>query len=280
MTETVFLSIAYIESKPDRAARTLESLNAEDAAELMVSVPLRIAAVAFGHMNPWSGARCIENMPPERAGGIIEHMPFLDAAALLRMASDANRSAILGNLPTKLARAIKTSLTFPRGTVGAHMDKLAPSLQATQTVADAIKFARQKRRPRGDIIFLTDAGRTYLGEVHISELLRHDGKALLAEIMETDIQAVLARSSLSAVESNPAWGRQSVLPVVGRKGNFLGALSRAEMDASLARHFSDEHHAGGNVLMKNMAVGYAVTVYGLLKMILHAAPACDQGESS
>ncbi len=280
MTDTMFLSIAYIESKPERAARTLESLHAEDAAALMATVPVRIAAMALARMNVWSGARCIEHIPVERAAGIIEQMPFLDAAALLRMASDGNREAIFEALAVKLARAFRNSLAFPPGTVGAQMDKLAPSMEATRTVADALKYARQKRRPKGDIVFLTDAERNYMGIIRISELVRHDGKVPLSDIMEADVLPLLARSSLSAIESVPAWDRQSVLPVVGRKGNFLGALSRADLAAAKDTVNAGDRGSGGATIIHQLVTCYAVTVYGLLKLILQPGNPQAEGEQS
>lgn len=270
MTETPLLTIAYIEGKPERAARTLETLNTDDAAALLATLPMRTAAIALGRMSPWSAAQCIEAIAVERGAGIIEQLLFQDGAAILRMVSDTYRAAIFKAMPSSLARAFENSLAFPKGTVGAHMNKLSPSMEETRSVADALKFARQKRRPKGDYIYVTDASRLYLGVVRISELLRQDGKVSLAEIMEKDIHPLLARASLSSIETAPQWNDHSVLPVVGRKGNFLGALSRHDWADARQRAYSDVQPFESHAIVQHMAASYAVTLFGLLKLILHA----------
>ncbi len=270
MAETSLLTIAYIEGQPERAAKTLETLNVLDASALIASLPMRTAALAVGRMSPWNAAQCIEGIATERAAGIVEQMLFQDAAAILRLASPTCRADILQDLPTALAKAFENSLAFPVGTVGAHMNKLSPSMEETRTVADALKYARQKKRPKGEYLFITDDGRIYLGLVRISELLRHDGKVLLGDIMEKGISPFLARASLSSIENAPQWDSHRVLPVVGRKGNFLGALSRKDWADARNQAYVTAQPFDNHTILQNMTVSYAVVLYGLLKLVLRS----------
>ena len=83
------------------------------------------------------------------------------------------------------------------------MDKLAPLMALDRTVSDAIKYGRQNKRLVGDQLFVTDGNHEFVGVVRISELLRHDGKSTLEKIVDTSIEPLLARSTLSAVELDP-----------------------------------------------------------------------------
>ena len=76
MPDSARLSIAFIESKPQSEARTLEALNQDDAAALIEALPARTAAIAFGKMSPWSAARCLDVISAERNEGIIQKMMF------------------------------------------------------------------------------------------------------------------------------------------------------------------------------------------------------------
>ncbi|MEX0695160.1 MAG: hypothetical protein WD075_12000 [Rhodospirillales bacterium] len=270
MTETSLLTIAYIEGKPERAAKTLETLNVLDAAALIASLPMRTAALAVGRMSPWNAAQCIETIAADRAAGIIEQMLFQDAAAILRLASPACRENLFKDLPSGLSKAFENSLAFPRGTVGAHMNRLSPSMEATRTVADALKYARQKRRHKGEYLFITDGGRIYLGLVRISELLRHDGKVVLGDIMEKGVSPFLARASLTSIENAAQWDSHRVLPVVGRKGNFLGALSRKDWADARAEAYATAQPYENHTILQNMTVSYAVVLSALLKLVLRS----------
>ena len=83
-------------------------------------------------------------------------MMFQDAAALMRMVTGTCRNGIYEALPSSTTRSFQRSLAFPLNTVGANMDKLAPLMALDRTVSDAIKYGRQKKRPVGDQLFVTD----------------------------------------------------------------------------------------------------------------------------
>jgi len=280
MPESARLSIAFIETKPQAAARSLEALNPNDAAALIEALPARTAAIAFGEMSPWSAARCLDGISAERCAGIIQKMMFQDAAALMRMATDVSRDAIYEALPTATARTFQRSLAFPINTVGANMDKLAPSMALDRTVSDAIKYGRQKKRPVGDQLFVTDDSHGYVGVVRISELLRHDGKSSLGSVVDTSIEPLIARSTLAAVEKNAQWESHSLLPVVGRKGNFLGTLSRRGLVAANRQLTIEPEGYVENALLSHLVNGYAVSIYGMIKLLLQTSVKTVKPEAS
>lgn len=279
MPDTPLLTIAYIESWPESAARNLETLAPEDAAALIATLPGRVAVLALARMSPWSAAQCLEGMAAARGANVVREMLFQDAAAVLRLTSKACRGAILDALPATTARTFEHSLAFPSGTVGAHMDSLAPSMAATRTVGDALKYARQKKRPRGDQIFITDTRRTYLGIVRISELFRHDAKTELGGLIDDKVDALLARANLASVEHASQWVNHTILPVVGRKGNFLGTLSRQILLAATGSISIDPQTLGNSAVLPHLLTGYAVTLIGLAKMMLQGSGETRRAET-
>ena len=72
MPDSARLYIAFIESKPQSAARTLESLNPDDAAALIEALPALTAVISFGEISPWSAARYLDVISAERSTGIIK----------------------------------------------------------------------------------------------------------------------------------------------------------------------------------------------------------------
>ena len=107
-----------------------------------------------------------------------------------------------------------------------------------------------------------------MGVVRIFELLRNDGKSTLEKVVDTSIEPLLARSTLSAVELDAQWENHSLLPVVGRKGNFLGTLSRRGLIAASRQLAIEPEAYVENALLPHMINGHAVTINGLVKMLL------------
>ncbi|MFA5548752.1 MAG: hypothetical protein WDA10_09460 [Porticoccaceae bacterium] len=116
------LSLDFLASKPEAAARVLQSLEAEQAARYLEAVPVRLLAPVLERAEVWPAARILDQLPLEQNGAVFPRLPYPTAAALLRLQQPARREALLGVLPGPLARA----LAYPDTTVGAWMDMSTP----------------------------------------------------------------------------------------------------------------------------------------------------------
>lgn len=271
MTDASPLSVAFIERSPDSAAQILENLPAEDAAALIAVLPPDVGGLAIGQMSPLNGAQCLMQLVPTQAGAVVRAMRFQDAASVLRMMDGTARDAMLEVLPASLTRAFLKSLSHPRDSVGAWMDQRNSPLAQTRTVADALKYARRKRRPAGDEVFVVDGGRRYAGLARISELVQQDADVVLGEVAQRDTPTLSDRATLASVVNSPDWDSFTQLPVVGRKGNFLGTLSRAQARVGLMAVRRRPAGLAPNSVLTHLLTGYFVAFVGLLGLILHSA---------
>ncbi len=283
MTEASPLSVAYIERRPDAAAQVLENLPADDAAALIDVLPGRISGLALGGMSPMGAAHCLSLLDPDRAANALRAMMFQDAASVVRVMDDKTRGAVMEALPSDLARDFEKSLNHPRDSVGAWMDQRNSPLPHTRTVADALKYAKRKRRPNGDEVFVVDGARRYVGVARISELVQSDAKAVLKDVIISDAPALSNRATLASVVNSPEWDKFTQLAVTGRKGNFLGTLSRAQARVGLASARRRPVNLTPNSVLTHLLASFFVAFVGLLGLILHAAdiqPNSSPGEPS
>ncbi len=277
MTRASPLSVAFIEKSPDSAAQILENLPVDNAAALIEVLPARVAALAIGEMTPLSGANCLLPLSPERAGDVLRVMQFQDAASVLRMMDDERRDGLLDALPATLTRDFRKSLSHPRDSVGAWMDQRNSPLAESRTVADALKYARRKRRPAGDEVFVVDSSRRFVGVARISELVQRDGGAVLTDIVHRDTPTLSDRATLASVVNSPDWDGHGLLPVVGRKGNFAGTLSRAQARAGLAAVRRRSSGVRPSSVLTHLLNSYFVAAVGLLGLVLRAADSSPAG---
>lgn len=279
MTQASALSVAFIEKSPDSAAQILENLPAANAAALIEVLPTDVAALALGEMSALSGANSLVLLAADRAGEILRAMQFQDAASVLRMMDDGGRDALLGVLPATLTRDFRKSLSHPRDSVGAWMDQRNSPLAQTRTVADALKYAKRKNRPAGDEVFVVDSARRYVGMVRISELVQNDGDAVLKDVVRPGVPTLSDRATLASVVNSADWDGNFQLPVIGRKGNFLGTVTRAQVRAGLASVRRRPMKLAANSVLAHLLTSYFVAFTGLIGLVLHTADEkADAGE--
>ncbi len=272
MADHIPLTLAFMDTRPDAAARVLEDMPAEDAAALFAQVPARVGAEVLRQMAAFSAARCLETLPAERGAGLLRELPFVDAVTFFRNLAPGVRGTIADALPANLARDLRIAVTYPVGTVGAVMDQTAVSVSATRTVDEVAKLVKRRRRKTTDHLFVVDDDGRFLGTVRAGDLLRADGKTSVADLMDGTVAALSNRATLASVLGNPQWNSYLALPVIGRTGNFLGALSRAALGAGLAELRRGRHtrsQDGADTLMGNLISAYLLACAGMLRTVAH-----------
>lgn len=276
------LSIAFIQRRPDVSARILESLPVEDAASLIEALPGHIGALALSEMTPFSAAQCLLLLTSDRAVLLLREMSFQDAASVYRVMSDKEQAQLADALPKDLSRDFKKALNHPTDSVGAWMDLRSSPMAQTHSVADAMKYARRKRRPAGDEIFVVDGARQFKGVVRISELVQQDGKAQLLDILDGETPFLSNRATLASVLNSPHWESHLSLPVVGRKGNFLGTISKRQIRNGLISARRKPINLAPDSIISHLFTSLIVTFVGLLGLLLKSTepgPAVAREES-
>lgn len=226
MAKDLPLTLAFLHQKPLAAGRELATMSAEDAAMFLDAVPTRSAAPVLALMGAWPAAGVLGKMSATSAAAILSSIDYLDAAAILRSCPATDRERVLSDLPTKLRRDFEATLVFPDSTVGAHMTTAFMTLTEQHVVGDAIELIQRSAMVNPDVLLIVDADRKLAGCVTAASLLRHAATTPLGEIMDSGIEAISARSRVSAVDNLNGWDHYSAVPVVSRQKRVIGLLTR------------------------------------------------------
>lgn len=226
------LTLAFLDREPRTAARVLESIPVRDATAFLNGAPARLVAPSVCAMIPWSAARCIEDMDPEAASGLLRAMNYSDAVSILRLVGEERRDELLSLATKRFARSFRNALVYPREAVGAWMDVTHPSYQGSTLVKDAARAVRRMEQPFSHL-FITDDEKQFCGVVATAELFRRDENAMLIDIADRTVRPLSNRNAINGCVSRPEWDVLTMLPVVGRKNNFLGVLERRSLKKAL-----------------------------------------------
>ena len=271
------VTIGFIKRRPASAARALATLAPEDAAAFLDAIPTRFACSAVSRMNPWPASLIVSALESATAAALLRELEFAHAARILRLVSPAARRAPLAELPQRLRRSFELSLSFPADSVGANMTTDIALLTPAEGLADAQDLVRRAPRHTLELLFVTDAQHRYRGVLHAVDLLRHAGHFSLDDLMDADCPAVPAQARVDRIAGLEAWDDFSLLPVVSRSGELIGALPRKAVrrGESLAGSGAGIPSLGGSLLD-----AMAVSVTGLAALLTHASPAITHRKAS
>jgi hypothetical protein len=222
------LTLAYLEHAPAAAAGVLQRVELVDSIAFLDSVPTRLAAPVINAMIPWYGARCLEGLSTPHAALVLRHLSFNDAASLVRLTRDDDRADLFDELPALLARRLTSALRYPAHLVGAWMDPEALVLRSDHHVDDALRTL-QAAGPATHV-FLESA---------------EDGRFAGA----VTVQAILH------------------LPVVGRRGTVLGALSRIALRKAISEQ-AYRRNTQDTSLLRHLVGALLVACSGIARLAI------------
>ncbi len=231
MIESRSLTAGFIRRRPQAAASAIAALARDEASACVGSLPAEEAVAVMSAMNPRIAAMIAVTLPSAQALDVLDRIPYVAAAAILRQLRQDERAPLLGGLSGRRRRDFEASLRFAPDTVGAHMTTTVDSMAATDNVGDARRLKQARHDERPEPVFVVDAEAVLVGVVPPLALLQNDEGVDLATLADKDWLAVSPHLKLDFVAALDAWRDVNVLPVVSRRRELLGAISRRRAQA-------------------------------------------------
>ena len=229
------LTIAYLEKRPQSAARVLAAMNPADAAAFLETIPTRFAVRSLSVMGPWAAAPLFLRMSATHGAALLREMALPEATAILRILSADRRLSLLNEVSKDLRRDLEISLSFPGDTVGAHMITAVLALTQSHTISDALAQIRHSQSEDADTVFVIDDRRRPVGGITAGMLLQYHPDTPLGDVMDGAIGSLPARARLASVSDLAAWDEWHTLPIVNRNKELIGGLKRRSVRAAAYR---------------------------------------------
>jgi Mg/Co/Ni transporter MgtE len=187
---------------------------------------------------------------------------------MLRLVRVELRDQILAELPTSVAKRLHRSLQYSISAVGAWIDPDIPLLSPEHSVEDAVRYLRETRAASHIFLESVSNGR-FIGAIGVNELLRSERTAPLAQLPIDPIMPVSNRAALATVAFHTAWDEYLILPVVGRRQNVLGGLSRTALRRGVHEHHVEAAHAPGS-LIGHLGSALFLTFSSIVRLAIQA----------
>ena len=266
------LTLAYVTSHPNEAARVLERMAAPEAAALFARVPARAGAPVLTAMLPSAAARVVGIMEIKDALSMLSAAGTQAAVTVLRQVPDPQRSQLIDGLPTATAIASRLLLGYPDDSVGAWSDPDVVVLSPETSVAEALTRVKSGDESRVEQVFAVDREQRLVGMIDLHELLRAPESTAIASIMHKPTAVLNAAATVSGAANQRGWQQASVLPVIDSSGRVIGVLRRSSLARALARNRLQTQVEEGAPLLALAARGYWTAVSSLAEAAITLLP--------
>lgn len=231
------LALAFMESHPARAAKTLEQMPVSRAAAVLGAVPAGAASAVLHEMTVPSASECLGALPAGEAAAIVAELGIDEAAGILRAMQPERREPLLAELPADVRNPIARVLRYDEGTAGAVMDPSVFQLPDDVIVADARLRLMRAKRELLYYLYVVDRGNHLVGVLDIPELMLARPREPVSASMHRDVDRLNVGLPVSLVREHAGWQRYHAIPVVDDENRLLGAiryqtLRRLEREAS------------------------------------------------
>jgi len=214
-------------------------LRPPEAADAIAALPLSDQVAAFAILPHRPAARVFEYLPLATQRALSEALGPKEAAAVLNLVADDDRTKLLNELPALEAQEIVSLLTpeesaeaeallkYPRGVVGRLMTPHYIAVREDWTVGRVLDHVREHGRDSEtlNVIYVVDAQGVLVDDIRIRELLVVPLDRKMSELM--DRRYVILHASDRQEEAIEVFRREdrTALPVVDSAGILTGIVT-------------------------------------------------------
>jgi magnesium transporter len=234
------LARAFAQTHPEGAAHALERLEADDAAEVLATLPSAVVGPVAERLAPHAAGAILSQLGPARTSELLEAMTPRQAADVLQHLEEAHREAALGGLAPELGRRLRDLVRYPPETAGGIMEPQVTSLPLDLTAEEAVGLMRKAPLQTLYYLYVTDRERRLVGVLSMRDLLIADPRTPIASIIRTTVTTVPATMDREEVATLVRQRDLLALPVVDDDGRLLGVVKHDQvLDALQEEAFED-----------------------------------------
>ncbi|KAA0893092.1 magnesium transporter [Pusillimonas sp. ANT_WB101] len=229
------------------AAAILQEISHNDALSLLLAMKVRRRASVFGYLPPQTQAQLAQSMSRTELATLFEHMEHDERADLYNNLTPDERLALLPGLAHAEREDVRLLASYPEGTVGSVMTSAYVTLQADQTVNEALNTIRHEAPDKETIYlaYIIDEHRHVLGTVSLRELILASPAERINTIMTRDPVFCLADSEQSEAARLIAHYDLLAVPVMDATGQIVGIVTHDDaLDVTQAEDTEDQLRLG------------------------------------
>ncbi len=227
------LNRRYLRDHPASAARKLEALPVDEAAEEIATQSAPVLVAAWPSLGADRGAALLAHMPETQARNILSGLLPTEAVRFLGAMSDEDRARLMETLEADLRSQLRELMTYPENTAGSLMDVRVRTYRPEITASSALLSLRESQGRAPRTLFVVDAENRLRGQVPIQELAMAAPDTPLRDLAHPVPAAVNAMDPRDEVIKTVEKHRLTDLPVIDLDGRLVGLIQHGMLVQAL-----------------------------------------------
>lgn len=223
------LTRRYFIDHSAEAALRLETIDPQDAADIVVSVPVALMVPVWRVLASGAAFAIFTRISDAGRTSLLEALDRNDAVSILGLMAEEEREKQIAALSEETADDIRMMLSYPDDTAGRLMDTKFFALHGSISVGQALEMLRRRQGGRISFIKLVDEQNRLSRLVDLRDLALAPEDATLEKISVAVPQVVLPTDPRDLVVEKFETTDVQELPVVDIDGHVVGIIRHAEL---------------------------------------------------
>ncbi len=221
----------FFETDPAAAAHSLETMEEEEAVEVLRGLPPTLSAKAFPYLQTGYAIGLLREVPQPLFEEIVQKLEPNQGAMILAQLSEGARQAVLEHLPEGTKRKIQELLIYPEDSAGRILTTVFLAFHEELAVRDVVQRIRGlgKTRPPTTYAYVLDSENHLVGVVNMWELMLAQPAEPLSAVMRREVFSVSAFMDREEVASELSKRGFFAAPVVDSENRMIGVVKTEQL---------------------------------------------------
>ncbi|MSR77207.1 MAG: magnesium transporter [Candidatus Omnitrophica bacterium] len=233
MAEESFVPLIqkYFESDPVTAAHHLETLDEDQAVDVLKSLSPSLCARVVLYLPDAFAASLLQKVPTEFFKEIVDHLESQDGASLFLHLPPETRSLFLEYLSDQKKKEISEFLTYPENSAGRIMSTDFLAFHGDLKIKDVVHKLRQmiQKGSRASYVYVVDSQNQLVGVMNMRDMLIADDDAALDSVMRREVFTVNCFMDREQVANELSNRHYISAPVVDHENRLLGIVKADQL---------------------------------------------------
>ena len=232
----------YFESDPIAAAHSLETMDEDDAIEVLKTIPAHLATDAIRYLNDAFAARLLAKLPHSLLKKIANNLESQQAANIFLQFSAEIRQVFLEQLEEPKKKLIQELLTYPEDSAGRIMTTDLIAFHGDIKVKDAIQKIRQlaQKGYSDSYVYVVDKDHRLSGVMNMRDMILASEQSPLESVMRRDIFTINCFTDREKIANELLAKRYFAVPVVDNENRLLGVVKAERLIGHIQEEASED----------------------------------------
>ena len=232
----------YFESDPIAAAHSLETMDEDDAIEILKTIPAHLATDAIRYLNDALAARLLAKLPSSLLKKISNSLESQQAANIFLQFSNEMRQVFLEQLEEHKKKLIQELLTYPEDSAGRIMTTDLIAFHGDVRVKDAIQKIRQlaQKGYSDSYIYVVDKDHHLSGVMNMRDMILASEQNTLESVMRRDIFTINCFTDREKIANELLSKHYFAVPVVDNENRLLGVVKAERLIGHIQEEASED----------------------------------------